>query len=312
MHELARRHFPEDWQILPDRSQAEYLWHFHSDLLDPSISWKELDAKCQKVGGVPLPFGPKFINLIDQEFEKYCKEFGVKRESKKLESFESSPSHYPTKYWILMKSPDEAENIVSFHFLGAVSKLDKVDAVEAIPRYLEISLKRAVVKWIGREKEKAKTREERIGKEPSMVSIDAPIEDDKGDEKGSFADIISGALLPTFELLDIDELFPDEIRNYIAKNLTKKSNEIAAKFGLSSGRIRQIKAEVEAVLEEYFEKTAYLGVYIPGPVDELVRIARLRYRKPYKEPYPDPKGAVPEEEKRLSKLAAKYPNYIKR
>ena len=313
MHELARRHFKEDGDILPDRSREEYLWHFHSDLLDPDISWKQLDARCDKAPRVPLVWGPKYINLIYDLLSKVYKSQGNDLRFETPKNFNSIPSSYSEKYWLFVEHPDEGKQILTIHFIAAINKLDRCDAVEGIPRWIKTTLERDVIRELKRERREKKKKELELGKEPDMVSLEYAVPDGEGGEVGEIGANVSGTLLPTIDLPDNDFLFSNPGMRFVAEHITWKSKDIAAELGVSPSRARQMRSEVIATVKESCERIAYLGVYIPGPVDELVRIARLRKRKPYYAyPASFTEGEVPEKEKKLSKLAAKYPKLHKK
>jgi hypothetical protein len=285
-HELARDLFSEDWKVFPDRSQTEYLWHYHSKQLRHDILWPQLEALCEQIPGVPLAWGPKFINLISKEITYVRNTLKESVEWQEIPDAISSPSHYPTKYWLFVEHPSPLKNRVSYHFLGAINKLDQCCSVEAIPAWIKTVLKNAVSKWLTREKS-----------EPDLKTLSAEFEFQA-----------TGTLLPTIEMPDLEELFPDRIRRYVAENIHRKSKEIAAKIGLSDSRVRQIRKEVTRICDDHCEKIAHLGVYIPGPVDEIRRIAKLIYRKPEGQ-HPDscPGGRVSGREKRRAELIVKHP-----
>jgi hypothetical protein len=338
MHKFMRDRLSRRHQVLPsDRMQNEYFLHFHadsipSDLIYPNVSWKKLNALCEKTEeDLPLAWGPKFFPLILTQVSKARKMAAAEGISDKYgkaptRSRGISPfvSRYPDRYWVFVEYPDEIQNITTFHFLESTKALHKCDSEEKIPGYLKAVFENKRKKWFERETEKAKKLEERRGKEPPFYgSLYYYNEDDKSPLEEKY----SGELIPSTKPIDLDELFTDPIQNYLAKKFNKKGvvKDAAAKFGLTKRRIQQIKKEVGQKLDgEEEERLAYLSVWYPGIDDddvfrgELTRIASLRYRKPYYkwhdiyEEGEDTNDDTKTGGERRDYLSKKYPQFEKR
>ena len=135
---------------------------------------------------------------------------------------------------------------------------------------------------------------------PPPKSLDEPT--DTG-EACTIADtLVAETLLSDFDIrINLDELFPDRVRNHIAKNLEEESPILAERFNLSPSRIRELRQEVRDVIRDELEAGYFWGVYLPGPADEIKRCLALLYRKPrYK--WPEPKEEK-EKSKKVEKVA---------
>jgi hypothetical protein len=294
---IMRKHFREEWKVLPDRSQTEYLLYYHPEPLAPSISLEQLEKGCQKLRGVALAWGPRFINLFSKEVSYMRNKFGIEAEWKDVKDASSNPTLYPPNYWVLMEYPDEVENTVCYHFLGAINKLDQCRSDAAIPTWLKTVLERAVAKDVKRKLEKAKKREEPSFFEGLHHEID---KDGEITAEERFAGEPPLSVAP----FDFDSLFPNPRENYIAKNFSRKGvvKDAAQRFGLTERRIQQIKKKVGEILdrdEDERSAQAHLCVWFPGLDDdnivrgELRRIASLLYKKPqYQWPHKFTKGRV--------------------
>ena len=136
-HLLMLRRFANERDILPTKSQPEYLMHYHPGNLPKDAAWEDIDKRCNKVTGIPLAWAPKFINLIRDEVAYACKQLNIQFNRNidwKMESNAiNTPTHYPIRYWVLMEyqhrkdstkeSITDIKNYVSYYFLGTVARL---------------------------------------------------------------------------------------------------------------------------------------------------------------------------------------------
>lgn len=319
MHRFMRDYLSASWQILPQRSQAEHLLHFHTEplpreVLTPNIMWDHIEGICEKAPGIPLAWAPKFINLIragERQARKMAlkngmaDDYGIKPARDTLADSSSFPSSYSAKYWLFAEDPDNEKNIVSFHFLGAIEKLPRCDSEDKLPGYLKTVFWRDLRKFFGREKDKEKALEKKLGSKPKYFE-DLHHFDKEGRER---EERIEGGILPTIEPINLDELFPDPVDNYIANHFSQKNmvKDAAKRFGKSVRTIQRRKKRVEEILDmAEGERLAHLSVYIPGieAIDsfqgELMRVAALRYRKPHYK-----KKAFEEEKREFDRISKK-------
>jgi len=283
-HLLMLRRFSETYQVLPQKSHPEYLVCYHSDSLPTQVSSEQVMMLCDRAQGVPLAWGPKFINLIRQEIF-YARDMGIEFDLKDRDDFDPPASHYPPQYWFLLEHINHLENEVSYLFLGTIEKLSQKQnvAIEAIPRWIETVLKRKVSKFVKREKKKILNKEKRSGPEPRFE--DLYVEKDKDVEERFL-----GRVVTEFEEFDLKEIFSDPTRLYIAQNLGKKNltKDAAKRFGKSERRIQQIRKEISEILDtEEKERLTYVNLFR----DHVESVRALLYKKPYYR-YPDSKDKV--------------------
>jgi hypothetical protein len=262
------------WQdaLGTDKREKRRIAYLHPERLPADFAEKNLARIC--VGGwrLCLAWGPKYTPILEDGCLALNRFKSIPRKTPDLET------DYPGLYWDVLESKEDEHKDALALFMDSLARLHKCRKKEAIGAFIITTFKNLYTDCV---RVDAKKREENL----QFISENTPVEGKVESEEDvlTVGDTLAAEVLFSDFCVnfDLDEIFPDEVRNYIARNLEESSTIIAKRFNLTDRRIRQLREEIRQVIRETIEAEHFYGVYLPGPADEIKRAKALIYKKPY-------------------------------
>jgi hypothetical protein len=258
-----------------DKRDIRRIAYLHPDPLPSDLAEEDLAKICTGGWRLCLAWGPKYTPLLRKGCLALNRFEPVKPKS-------GPDTDYPGHWWGLLDSEVEAHREILTIFVDTLARAEKHKGEQTQGDFIITTFENLYKDQIKKDAAEKRAR----AKEYLHVSVNESIRVKQSDEEDS--GIAIGDMIPAeplfrdfgVDLPELDELFPDKVRNYIARNLEESSAAIAKHLKLSPRRVRQIRQKVQEVLKSTIEPEYFYGVYLPGPADDIKRAKALIYRIP--------------------------------